>query len=130
MNDAVNVIRAIYVAYAARDLEGIRSRLSESARFIWPTRPELVPYAGIAEGREACMERLRMLDELFVFQSFEPIDIFGTRTRAAARISATITGRGMGRTEDLELGHFWRVEDGQAIELVEFFDTALVNLMN
>lgn len=130
MTDTSNIIRDIYSAYAARDIDAVAARLADDARFVWSARAEFVPHAGTVEGRSAFVDRLNALDEVFTFQSYEPIDLICDGDRAAARIHATVTGKGTGRTEKLELAHFWRLRDGKATELVEFYDTALVAQMN
>lgn len=130
MESAENIVKRFIDAYAARDLEAASTHLADNAVFTWPARPELVPYAGTAQGKDAFMQRLRDLDDLFEIHEYRPIEVVSNGKRVASRVHVRATGKGLKRTGEIELGQFWKVENGKVVELVEYFDTAAANLFN
>lgn len=126
MRSSVDRAWSIYKTYAGGDIEGTIRQFSQDIRFVWICSPELSPYSQEIQGREAFLKRMRELDMLFEYVEYDVIDLFGEGDRAAARIAVTMRNRRTGTELSTELGHFWRFENDEATEFVEFHDTALI----
>lgn len=126
MRSAVDRAWSIYKTYAGGDISGTIKQFSKDIRFVWICSPELSPYANELRGQEAFLKRIKELDMLFEYVEYDVLDLFGEGDRAAGRVSVTMRNRRTGREVSSELGHFWRFEEEEASELVEFHDTALI----
>lgn len=118
-------VEAIYAAYRARDLDGTLALMSKTMRYEWPY-DATNPLCGCCHGRDAMAERLMALGADFEFHNFEVDDLIVVGDRAAARITMTLTSKKSGAPLINRGAHFWRFEDGKAVELIEHYDTALL----
>jgi ketosteroid isomerase-like protein len=123
---ALETVQAIYAAYGQGDVQGALDRCSENVRFRWPVDEGLSRLSGEREGKAAFLERLGELQATFEYHSFQPIALIADGDRVAAQIRMEMTHRRSGRRIVIENAHFWTVQDGRAIELVEYFDSAAV----
>lgn len=126
MPSAVDRAWSIYKCYAGGDIAGTIKQFSKDIRFVWICSPELSPYSNEIKGQDAFIKRIKELDLLFEYVEYDVLDLFGEGDRAAGRVSVTLRNRRTRREVSSELGHFWRFDNDEASELVEFHDTALI----
>ena len=123
-------LQQIYRSYAARDLVGALALCSDDFRFCWPVDPGQARRCGVSNGKAGFAERLEGLAEDFVYRSFTPLDIVDGGDEAAAQVEIEMTHKATGRDFRMRVAQFWTFRDGQAVELVEYYDTALVQSLS
>jgi len=126
MLSAVDRAWSIYKTYAGGDIAGTIKQFSQDIRFVWICSPELSPYSNEVHGQQAFLKRIHELHLLFEYVEYDVIDLFGDGDRAAGRIAVTMRNRRNRREVSSQLGHFWRFDNDEATELIEFHDTALI----
>jgi ketosteroid isomerase-like protein len=123
---ALDTITKVYAAYAQGDMDTGLALCSEDICFSWPVDGRLSSRAGDTTGVSAMRERLVELQTTYEFQSFRPFVIVADDERVAARVAMELKHRNTGRVLKIENAHFWTVRDGRVVELVEYYDTALI----
>ena len=123
---ALQTITTIYAAYSRGDMDTGLALCSEDICFNWPVDGQLSSRAGDATGLSAMRERLVELQTTYEFQSFRPFSIVADGERVAARVAMELKHRATGRSLKIENAHFWTVRGGKAVELIEYYDTALI----
>ncbi|MFI0842458.1 nuclear transport factor 2 family protein [Mesorhizobium sp. IMUNJ 23232] len=124
--NAVDTVKKIYELYAAGDLEGTMNLCAPDVRFVWKADPGFTRFCGTQAGLEQFRRRLDHLHEVFDYNSFRVVSIFGDGERVAAETEIEMTHKGSNKRMRLENAHFWTVKDGKVTELTEYYDTALV----
>ncbi len=119
----VDLIRAIYAAFAAGDVPGVVARMSPDIEW---NEAENFPYAdrNPYRGPEAILTGVfaRIGEEWDGFAAV-PDDYLdaGDTVVVLGRYHGTF--KATGRTLDAQLAHVWRVEDGQAVAFQQYTDT-------
>ena len=124
---AVALIGRIYELYAAGDIDGTLAHCSDDFDYDWPFEPSLAWASGRCSGKDAFRARLAQLRDRYDYHLFRLVSLFGEGDRAAAQVEVELTHRGTGRRFRMVIGHFWKVREGKATELIEYFDGALVD---
>lgn len=122
---AVEIVSNLYKAYADRDIEGALAQCSEDVVFRWIADPRQSRHAGTAHGKQEFLSRLLGLHDDFEYRHFAPVDIIDGGDRVAAQVEIHMTCRATGEKFVMRTANFWTVHDGQIIEMVEYYDTAL-----
>jgi hypothetical protein len=123
---AVDLVAQIYREYARRDIDSVMQYFAEDAVFHWNADAEPARYCGSCRGRAAIRERLMSLAGDFEYLSFHPFDLIDGGDRIAAQVEMRLRRSTTGEEFVLRSAHFWVVEEGQAVSLAEYYDTALV----
>jgi ketosteroid isomerase-like protein len=124
---AGDVIRQLYDAYAKRDIEGALAHCSDDVDFHWIAEPAQTQYAGYCKGKQAFLDRLLALDKDFEYRKFIPVDWVENGDRVAVQVEIHLTRRTTGQELVMRTADFWTVEDGRAVKMIEYYDTALAN---
>ncbi|TIP53237.1 MAG: nuclear transport factor 2 family protein, partial [Mesorhizobium sp.] len=114
-----------YKAYADRDIEGALSRCAEDVVFRWIADPRQSRHAGTAHGKQEFLSRLLALDDDFEYRHFVPVEIIDGGDKVAAQVEIHMTRRTTGEEFIMRTANFWTIRDGEIIEMVEYYDTAL-----
>ncbi|CDX31369.1 conserved hypothetical protein [Mesorhizobium sp. SOD10] len=122
---AVDIVNNLYQAYADRDIEGALARCSEDVVFRWIADPRQSRHAGTAHGKQEFLTRLLALDDDFEYRHFVPVEIIDGGDKVAAQVEIHLTRRATGEEFIMRTANFWTVRDGEIIEMVEYYDTAL-----
>ncbi|TIU83351.1 MAG: nuclear transport factor 2 family protein [Mesorhizobium sp.] len=122
---AVDIVSNLYKAYADRDIEGALSRCAEDVVFRWIADPRQSRHAGTAHGKQEFLSRLLALDDDFEYRHFVPVEIIDGGDKVAAQVEIHMTRRTTGEELIMRTANFWTVRDGEIIEMVEYYDTAL-----
>jgi ketosteroid isomerase-like protein len=91
--------------------------------------PVDTPHAGRFSGKAAFGEQLRVLHEMFEYRKFDPVDFLESGDRVAVRTEIHLTRRSTGNEFIVPAADFWTIRDGKVVELIEYYDTALVSRM-
>ncbi len=124
--NAVDTVKKIYEHYSRGDMESGLALCSPETRFSWKADPGFTRFCGSGSGVDEFRRRLELLHEVFDYNSFRVMTIFGDQERVAAIVEMELTHRASNRPVRLENAHFWTVKDGKVTDLDEFFDSALV----
>lgn len=124
--DAPDVLRELYRKYGQGDLDGVAALCHDDFTLIASEGNGLLRYTGRFEGVSAMLARQTKAFEEFRYERFEPLEVFGTGDKAAARVAITLVPRDREVKIDVELAHIVSMRDGKVAELHEFFDTDLV----
>src|SRR5919198_4016635 len=101
----VEVVRRIYDAFAAGDIESLLSTVDPEIEFDLPDR---LPDEGLHRGREAYRQFLKRTFELWADFRVEVEELLDAGDAVVALIHTTATGRGSGIEIDERVGHiFW-----------------------
>ncbi|PBC10387.1 nuclear transport factor 2 family protein [Mesorhizobium sp. WSM3859] len=122
---AVEIVSNLYKAYADRDIEGALARCAEDVVFRWIADPRQSRHAGTAHGKQEFLSRLLALDHDFEYRHFVPVEIIDGGDKVAAQVEIHMTRRTTGEEFIMRTANFWTVRDGEIIEMVEYYDTAL-----
>ena len=119
----VDLIRAIYDAFAAGDVAGVVARMSPD--IVW-NEAENFPYAdgNPYRGPDAILggifARFGVEWDGFAARPEEFLDA-GDTVVALGRYGGTF--KATGRTQHAQMAHVWRVEDGKAVAFQQYTDT-------
>ncbi|TIR14621.1 MAG: nuclear transport factor 2 family protein [Mesorhizobium sp.] len=122
---AVEIVSNLYKAYADRDIEGALAQCAEDVVFRWIADPRQSRHAGTAHGKQEFLSRLLALDDDFEYRHFVPVEIIDGGDKVAAQVEIHMTRRTTGEELIMRTANFWTVRDGEIIEMVEYYDTAL-----
>ncbi len=122
---AVDIVTNLYKAYADRDIEGALANCAEDVEFRWIADPRQSRYAGAARGKQEFIARLIALDNDFEYRRFVPLEIIDGGDKIAAQVEIHLTRRTTGQEVVIRTANFWTVRNGQIVEAVEYYDTAL-----
>lgn len=123
----IDTVRRIYELYGSGEIDGALALCADDMCFSWPVDNSLVRFGGSCAGREAFRARLIELHEIYDYHSFRAVSLIADGDRVAAQLELELTHRQSGRRIKMESAHFWTVRDGRAVELVEYYDTALAS---
>jgi uncharacterized protein len=121
----VDVVMNVYQAYAKRDIEGTLADCADDVVFRWIADPRLARHAGTAHGKQEFLTRLLALDDDFEYRQLIPVDIVDGGDKVAVQVELHMTRRTTGKEFVMRTADFWTVRDGQIVEMVEYYDTAL-----
>ena len=126
----IDVVKQIYQLYALGDLDGALALCSDDFRFEWPVAPDFARYNGTSVGRPGFAEKATALHQDYAYRAFIPIDFVVSEERVAVRTELHMTRRTTGEEFIMQCADFWTIRDGKAVELIEFYDTALASHVN
>lgn len=116
----------MYAAYDRGEADTVRNALDEDLVFTWPTESALTRFSGSVRGRAKFEERIGTVHAEFEYLSFKPVEILVEGDRAAVRIHMKLKRHDNGRKLETHAAHFITVKNGKVVELIEYFDTALI----
>jgi ketosteroid isomerase-like protein len=120
------LIRKLYAARVAGDVEAIMAWAAPDVHFALAGDPTASPVAGRLTGADKLRPQLVQLIQAFTFHRYDITTLLVEGSRAAVRAKAKITSVRSGATVDMELTDFIEVEDGRVVSFVQFCDTAMV----
>jgi len=123
MSKTREVVMTIYKAYADRDLDAALSHCNDNMCFVWNAKEAMEPYCGECHGKAAFLNKLKMIDVDWEIVKYESVELICEGDSAAGRVQIEYQNKKTGNTIETEIGHFWQVEDNQAVKLIEFYDT-------
>ncbi|MEQ1952817.1 nuclear transport factor 2 family protein [Mesorhizobium yinganensis] len=124
--NAVDTVKKVYELYVGGDMEGALSLCAPEACYAWKADPGYTRFCGTGTGLDQFRQRLQLLQEVFHYNSFRIVSIFGDDERVAAVTELELTHKASNKQVRLENAHFWTVKDGKVTELAEYFDSAMV----
>lgn len=117
---ALEVVTAIYDAFARKDLEAVLALTSPD---IVVTQDPALPWGGRFEGHDGLGRFvMALLGSIDSAVTVEAIFQAGDRVVQYGRTAGTV--RATGASFDIPECHLWRVEDGVAVEAQYFIDSA------
>ena len=119
------VIEQIYADYARGDIDAVLEKCEHGISFYMVADPRLSKYAGASVDKHGFRERAAALHADFEYLGIERIDTIAEGDRVVVRNEMHMRRRTSGIELKMEVADFWTVRDGKAVELVEFYDTAL-----
>ena len=122
----VELINQIYADYARGDIDAVLENCDHTFEFYFAADSRHSKYAGAAVGKHGFRERAASLHEDFEYLGFEQVDLIASGDRVAVRNKLRMKRRATGAEIVIEVADFWTIRDGKAVEVVEFYDSALV----
>jgi len=119
------VIKALYGARAAGDMDALATAFADTATFQIAGSPEASMLATIAEGHEGVMGLFQTMTDSFELEDVTILDLLVDGGKAAVRWRATVHLVTSGGTYTTEVADFLEIRDGKVVSLIEFLDTAL-----
>ena len=116
-------VTKLYDAYQRRDFECIVAMLHEDIDWVIYGPIDVFPFAGLRRGREAVLQALAAIGEVYLLESYQPEVIVVDGDRAAVMSDVSFKQRATGRTLRFRLANFLRIKDGKLIEFREFADS-------
>jgi ketosteroid isomerase-like protein len=115
------VVKQIYDAWLAHDLETVAGLLPDdfSHAVLIPT--EIHPLGGLYIGK-AAVDRIRTLAAEFDFLTFDASSLIAEVNRVAVEIPIHYRHRETGVFLQTTFVDFWTFEDGRPVKLVEYHD--------
>ncbi len=121
-----DLIKQIYADYERGDSDAVLENFDNRFTFDFVADERYSKYSGAAVGKDGFLERAGALQTDFEYLGFEQIDMIAEGDRVAVRHKMRMKRRATGAEFTLQVADFWTVRDGKAVELVEFYDTALL----
>ena len=120
----IGVVQEGYAAFGRGDIPGLLSRLDDNIEWKTPGMADL-PTAGTRRGRAAVGDFFRIVNELFVFESFEPQSFLadGDRVVVVGTNRYTVKG-GSGQSLSEDWCHIFTIKNGKIVSFQEYLDTA------
>ena len=123
----MEIVKAIYEAFSARDYEGVMSHFAED--FVWNAAEnsplaDQSPYHGVPAIRAGVFERI---DAGFEKLIVVPDEIFSADGGRVA-VLGYYHGKFRGSDDEFktQVAHIWTVEDGRATRFQQYLDTLKV----
>lgn len=120
----VALVSAFYEAWAVQDIEAALTAVDEE--FVWqlPMAPDVVPFAGVADGKAAFRQALTSITELFEFVLIRPNKITLQEDHTVSvRLEYMLQHRLSGATYQGSGRDVWRVRNGRLSALVGYHDS-------
>jgi ketosteroid isomerase-like protein len=119
----VDLVRAIYDAFAAGDVPGVLGRFSE--KIVWNEAENFPyadknPYVGPQAILEGVFMRIGADWDGFALRIDEIIDA-GDAVVALGRYLGT--HKATGKSQNIQMAHIWRIADGKAANFQQYADT-------
>lgn len=121
--DAPEVLREIYRRFTTGDFDGVEALCQPDCCFTVMPGNDHNRFAGVFQSPSEMMTRQKSIMADFVYDRFEPVDIFGSADKAAARVAVTLTSNRTGETIEAELAHLISLRDGKVAAYYEYYDT-------
>lgn len=121
-----NLLRDVYARYAEGDLDGALALCHEDVAFIMNPTNTHAHFMGVFKRVDAFRNRQIQVVSSFDYDSFEPIEIFGTDDKAVSRVAVRLTAKETGITVESEIVHIITARDGKISEVREYADTELL----
>ena len=118
----IETVRAIYAAFARRDIEGVLDRLDETIVWVTPGS-RAVPMAGKRKGFNEAREFFQTLSERVTFTVFEPREFIAQGNRVVALVHYEGRDNTTGKPFEAEAAMLWTIGNGKAIRFREYTDT-------
>lgn len=120
------LINQIYADYGRGDIDAALENCDHSFTFVFAADERFSRFAGASVDKQGFRETAAALRSEFEYLAVQQIDMIAEGDRVAVRNEMRMKRRATGQEFTLEVADFWTIRDGKAIELVEFYDTALV----
>ncbi len=119
---AESVLRSLYDAWRAQDLEQVASYLPDEFSHTVCIPAEILPLGGLCAGKRSAMERLRLIAAQFDFLKFDTSRLMIDRNRAAVEIPMRYLHRETGVQLEAIFASFWTFEAERPVRLQEYHD--------
>ncbi|GKQ35506.1 nuclear transport factor 2 family protein [Streptomyces sp. A012304] len=122
----VELIRAAYRAFHARDVQGLLGALAPDVRWIHPDGMADYRLGGTKHGHAGVREFLARVPSVLGGMRLEPQEFLEAGDRVVVFGERYVTSVG-GRTERLKFVHSWTLRDGKVAVMEDIFDTVLLH---
>jgi uncharacterized protein len=125
MNEQQNleVVRAVYAAFARGDVEGILARLDPDVSWRTPGGPDL-PTGGLRHGISAVREFFPLLLNTFDLAEFQPRDFLASGDKVVVLGTSREGPKGSGRLVDFRWVHVFTFRNGRIVAFEEPADVS------
>jgi len=125
MNEQQNleVVRAVYAAFARGDVEGILARLDSDVSWRTPGGPDL-PTGGLRHGIPAVREFFPLLLNTFDLAEFQPRDFLASGDKVVVLGTSREGPKGSGRLVDFRWVHVFTFRNGRIVAFEEPADVS------
>jgi ketosteroid isomerase-like protein len=127
--EITKVIEQAYEARRTEDMEGILRLFHPDGKFELAGSKDVTAVAGVAKGHQEVRTALVGLIANFEFIQRDIVSILIDGDRASVHSRVKLRFVPKDRTVTTELLDLWKFENGKIVELVEFADTAFVNVL-
>lgn len=122
----LDTVKAIYAAYSVGNIEAALAHCTDNICFKWNADSNLVRFGGTCMGKAEFLGRLMDLHDRYHYRSFRATALVAGEDRVAAQVEIGLTHRHSGREFTMHTANFWTIRGGKAVELVEYYDTAMI----
>jgi ketosteroid isomerase-like protein len=119
-----SLIKSLYAARVAGDIETLGAIFAEDASFQVAGSPEASPMATSTKGHAGIMALMQGMIDTFELSNFSILEMLIDGDKAAVRWQATVHHVGSGQTFSTELADFIEVSGHEIVSFIEFLDTA------
>lgn len=116
-------VKALYEAYAARDLDRVAALIHDDIEWIIYGPVQVFPFQGPRRGKAQVLDVLAAIGKDYALERYVPEIIIVEGDRAAVMSDAAFMQRATKRTLSMRLANFLRFRDGLLVEFREFTDT-------
>ncbi len=122
--DHIGVVQDGYAAFGRGDIPGLLAMLDDNVEWKTPGTADL-PTAGTRRGRAAVGDFFRTIDELLVFEAFEPKSFLADGDRVVVfGIDRFKVKGGSGESLSEEWCHVFTIKNGKIVAFQEYIDTS------
>ena len=122
MTKTETILRELYDAWRAQDLDRFASYLPDDFCHVIHIPIEIHPLGGVSRGKASSLARLGVIAKDFDFLRFDTSGILIHEDRAGVEIAISYRHRETGTWLDTTIANFWTFEDGWPVSLAEYHD--------
>jgi ketosteroid isomerase-like protein len=122
----LEVVQEAYAAFTKGDLKTLLNLMAEDVKWFLPGPTDIIPFAGLREGRESVGEFFRTLARLQDATVFEPTTFIAQEDKVVAIGHYNWQMKNSDREYASHFAHYFIVRDGKIAEFEEFYDTGAV----
>jgi len=126
MNDAVRLqLEELLANWSRGEVEKTLSHFAPSIRHRICGTEGFLHMENSIQGMDAFLAHMQEFSEIWELLGFEPVSIIAEGNRAASHVAFRYRHKPSGHVVESEAAQLWHFENGKAVELIEFLDTAL-----
>jgi ketosteroid isomerase-like protein len=122
MSKSGSILTDIYDAYRAQNLAWLGTHLPEDFCHVLHVPATVHPMAGVCQGKQAVLERMRVCIAPYDFLSFDTTNLLIEEDRAAVEIAFHYRHKITGKELRAIKANIWVIEENWPVKLTEYYD--------
>lgn len=117
------LLEAAYASWAAQEMDEFLACFADDMVFANHMSPEVVPFAGIVQGKTEFRRQLQKILDEFDVVYYRPVQIIPDGKSVRAQTEFQYRHKATGLTYEGRLRHLWQIEDDKIVRFDEFHDS-------